>query len=110
MQKATVVFLLKDGKVLLAVKKKKVGAGRLNGFGGKPEGTETLRACAVRELFEESGEGFVVEEQDLLPRARIKFFNQENNPDIPNMEVAFYVVSKWGGEAKETEEEDEEEI
>lgn len=104
MQKATVIFLVKNGTVLLAVKKKKVGKGRLNGFGGKPDNGETLRACAVRELFEESGKGFVVEERDLKPRARIKFFNQENDPDIPDMDVVFYVVEKFEGFAKETDE------
>lgn len=103
-QKATVIFLVKEGTVLLAVKKKKVGKGRLNGFGGKPDEGETLRACAVRELFEESGEGIVVREEDLIPRARIKFFNQENNPDIPDMEVYFYVTEKFEGAAKETNE------
>lgn len=104
MQKATVIFLVKDGTVLLAVKKKKVGKGRLNGFGGKPDGDESLRACAVRELFEESGEGIVVREEDLIPRARIKFFNQENNPDIPDMEVYFYVAENFEGTARETNE------
>ena len=104
MQKATVIFLVKDRTVLLAVKKKKVGKGRLNGFGGKPEGNESLRSCAVRELFEESGKGIVVREEDLAPRARIKFFNKERNPDIPNMEVCFYLAEKFRGRAKSTDE------
>lgn len=104
MKKATVVFLVRNGQILLAVKKKKVGKGRLNGFGGKPKVGESLRACAKRELFEETGEGIVVEEIDLKPRARIKFFNQENNLDIPDMDVVFYIANEFSGETKETEE------
>lgn len=104
MQKATVIFLVRDGTVLLAVKKKKVGKGRLNGFGGKPDEGETLRACAVRELFEESGEGIVVEEKDLIPRARIRFFNKERKKELPNMDVTFYLAKKFKGRGKPTDE------
>lgn len=101
MQLATLVFLVRDGNVILAVKKDKVGKGRLNGYGGKVEGDETLRECLVRELAGES-KGFIVKEDDLLPRARIKFFNQENDPDIPDMDVIIYVAERFTGKAEES--------
>ena len=36
------------------MKKRGFGAGRMNGFGGKPEEGENMTACAIRELREES--------------------------------------------------------
>ena len=45
----------KDGRVLLGHKRRGMGAGKWNGFGGKREDGETMRECAARELFEESG-------------------------------------------------------
>jgi len=101
MQLATLVFLVRDGRVILAAKKDKVGKGRLNGYGGKVEGDESLRECLVRELANES-KGVIVREDDLLPRARIKFFNQENNPDIPDMDVMMYVAERFTGKAEES--------
>ena len=35
------------GRLLLGCKKRGFGAGKWNGFGGKLEGKETFRACAV---------------------------------------------------------------
>ncbi len=101
MQLATLVFLVRDDNVILAAKKDKVGKGRLNGYGGKVEGGESLRECLVRELAGES-KGVIVRQDDLLPRARIKFFNQENNPDIPDMDVMVYVTERFTGKAKES--------
>ena len=45
----------KDGRILLGHKRRGMGAGKWNGFGGKREDGETMRECAARELFEESG-------------------------------------------------------
>ncbi len=41
--KAVLVFLVKDGKVCLPVKKLKIGAGKRNGFGGGGEKDESWR-------------------------------------------------------------------
>ncbi|KAJ2674517.1 Nudix (Nucleoside diphosphate linked moiety X)-type motif 1 [Coemansia sp. RSA 1085] len=43
------------GRVLLGLKKRGLGEGLWNGFGGKLETGETLYACAQRELEEECG-------------------------------------------------------
>ncbi len=55
-QKATVILLVREGEILLARKLKKIGAGKWNGYGGKPEpGDATLEETAVREMKEEGG-------------------------------------------------------
>jgi hypothetical protein len=38
-KQATLLFLIKDQKILLAMKKRGFGKGRWNGVGGKPEKT-----------------------------------------------------------------------
>lgn len=50
---ATLVFVLRDAEVLLIHKKRGLGAGKINGPGGRLEPGETLRECAVREVQEE---------------------------------------------------------
>ena len=50
---ATLVFVQKDGRLLLIHKKRGLGAGKLNGPGGRLEVGETFDACAVREVREE---------------------------------------------------------
>ena len=44
-----------DGKILLGRKRRGMGYGKWNGFGGKIEAGETMRECAARELYEECG-------------------------------------------------------
>ncbi len=50
---ATLVFVIKDGQILLIRKKRGLGAGKINGPGGRLEPDETIEACAVREAQEE---------------------------------------------------------
>ena len=52
---ATLCFVIRDGQILLIRKKRGLGAGKINGPGGKLEGDETPRACAIRETREELG-------------------------------------------------------
>lgn len=52
---ATLLFVIKNGKILLIRKKRGLGAGKINGPGGKLEGDETPLACALRETHEELG-------------------------------------------------------
>ena len=50
---ATLVFIIKDDRVLLIRKKRGLGAGKVNGPGGRLEPGETFKACAIREVQEE---------------------------------------------------------
>lgn len=50
---ATLLFVVKDGKALLIVKKRGLGAGKVNAPGGRLEASESPRACAIREVEEE---------------------------------------------------------
>lgn len=50
---ATLVFVVKDGRILLIRKKRGLGAGKVNGPGGRLEAGESFAACAVREVREE---------------------------------------------------------
>lgn len=52
---ANLCFIVKDGRVLLIHKKRGLGAGKVNGPGGKLEPGETARDAAIREVREEIG-------------------------------------------------------
>ncbi|KAL1732253.1 NUDIX hydrolase domain-like protein [Schizophyllum commune] len=51
----TNAFIVRDGKILLGMKKRGFGIGKINGFGGKVEPDESSRDAAIREMEEESG-------------------------------------------------------
>ena len=53
--RATLLFVIRDGQVLLIRKKRGLGAGKINGPGGRLEPGETPQQCAVREVQEEVG-------------------------------------------------------
>ena len=72
----TIVFVIKDGEVLLAKKTRVLGIGLWNGYGGgfDPELDKDLFDCAVREFGEESGGASIV--KDCLEKvAYIEFHN-----------------------------------
>ncbi|WP_193211980.1 8-oxo-dGTP diphosphatase [Luteolibacter marinus] len=52
---ATLMFIIRDGEILLIEKKRGLGAGKINGPGGKIDPGETPLECAVRETREELG-------------------------------------------------------
>ncbi len=51
--RATLLFVVDGDRVLLIEKKRGLGAGKVNAPGGRTEGTESIRACAIREVEEE---------------------------------------------------------
>jgi 8-oxo-dGTP diphosphatase len=53
--RATLLFVVRDGRILLIDKKRGFGAGKINGPGGRLESGETPRAAAIREVEEELG-------------------------------------------------------
>ena len=54
-ERANLCFIVKDDRVLLIRKKRGLGAGKINGPGGKLEPGETPLAAAIREVQEEIG-------------------------------------------------------
>lgn len=51
--RATLLFVIRGGRILLIDKKRGHGAGNINGPGGKLDPGETPRQCAIREVREE---------------------------------------------------------
>lgn len=66
---ATLCFVVRDGEILLIRKKRGLGAGKVNGPGGRLEAGETPEACAVREVEEELG----TTPQGLSHRGELRF-------------------------------------
>ena len=52
-ERATLLFVIRDGEILLIRKKRGLGAGKINGPGGRLEPGETPAQAAVRETREE---------------------------------------------------------
>jgi 8-oxo-dGTP diphosphatase len=52
-ERATLMFVIRDEQILLIHKKRGFGKGKINGPGGKIEGNETPYECAIRETQEE---------------------------------------------------------
>lgn len=52
-EQATLLFVIRDGQVLMIRKKRGLGAGKINGPGGRLDPGETPLECAIREVQEE---------------------------------------------------------
>lgn len=100
MKLTTLCFLQTETDILLAMKKRGFGAGKLNGIGGKVQGDETPEQALVREAFEEIE---VTLEEDKLEKVAILHFSFDAKPEW-NQECHVYFISEWEGEPTETEE------
>ena len=68
--RATLLFVVRDGRILLIRKKRGLGAGKINGPGGKLDPREAPLAGAIREVEEEIGvtpTGVEEDRLDLVP-------------------------------------------
>jgi len=100
LRKTTLAYLIRGDQILLAMKKRGLGEGKLNGFGGKVKENkgETLDQALVRETIEEIG----VKPLNYTRKAILKFFASEHKDW--NQEVYVYLIDKWEGEPCESEE------
>ena len=89
-----------DGRLLLGRKKRGFGADKWNGFGGKLEGRETFRQCAVRELHEEAGHIAAPEDLEIIGFLDFHFPASPNDDHI----TYIYFARIWIGTPVETEE------
>ena len=95
-ERANLCFIVKHGKVLLIRKKRGLGAGKINGPGGKLEPGESARDAAVREVQEEIG----VTPLDLEDRGELHF----QFADGYSLHCAVFVAQDLEGEPIETAE------
>jgi 8-oxo-dGTP diphosphatase len=97
MKTCTLLFLVRDGEILLAMKKRGFGADRWNGVGGKIDDGEAVEHALVRECQEEIG---------VTPTAYEKVAVHDFVfPDgMTDMRVHAYICDEWKGEPIETEE------
>jgi len=98
MQQATLLFLLKDNQILLAMKKRGFGQGRWNGVGGKPKENEDILETAIRETQEEIG----VIPKNISHVATLDFYFQ--NKSEWNQQVLVFITNEWEGDPSESEE------
>jgi|GEM_PF-204539 len=98
-KECTLLFLRKDDRILLAMKKRGFGADRYNGVGGKIEASETIEEALVRECQEEikvtPTHFWHVAEHD---------FVQDHGKNPWRMYVHVFLCDQWKGEPTETEE------
>ena len=93
---ATLVFVVRAGKILLIHKKTGLGKGKINGPGGKLEAGESPKECAVRECREELG--ITVSNLEYCGQHRFQFV------DGYSIHVWVYRTSDFTGVPTETEE------
>jgi len=99
MTELTLVFLVDEARVLLAMKKKGFGAGKYNGLGGKIEPGETEEQAMVREAQEEA----FVTPLNFKYVADITFDEFYGTKKTVN-HAHVYLCYEWEGEPKESEE------
>lgn len=92
----TLLYILKDNKVLLILKKRGLGKGLYNGVGGKVEANESIEEAAIRECFEEIG----VKPKTIEWMGLLEFWNNNNLYGY----VHVFIANDFEGNPKETEE------
>lgn len=95
----TLLFIVKDGKILLATKKRGFGAGYYNGAGGKRQEGETIVEAMLRETMEE----FSISPKNYKQIGYFEFILFYKGERVQeNMHV--YFASDYDGEPTESEE------
>jgi 8-oxo-dGTP diphosphatase len=94
--RAVLLFVRRDGALLLIHKKRGLGAGKINGPGGRIEPGETAREAAVREVREE----VCVTPHGVRERGRLRF----QFKDGYSIDCTVFDAEGCEGEPVETEE------
>ena len=92
----TLVFVIDGPRILLIRKKRGLGAGKVNGPGGRQDPGETIEECGVREIHEEVG--LRVSALQLAGVLRFQF------ADGYSTHVHVYRTDQYEGEPIETDE------
>lgn len=95
-ERATLLFVICDGRILLIRKKRGLGAGKINGPGGRLEDGETPEQAALRETHEELG----IHAHKPVERGILRF----QFLDGYSLECTVFVSPGCDGEAVETDE------
>lgn len=93
---ATLLFVLRGDEVLLIRKKRGLGAGKINGPGGKLENNETPMECAIRETNEE----LIINPLDVRYAGELFF----HALDMPRIHGWVYIATGFEGTPTETDE------
>ena len=95
----TIVFLLRNDEILLAMKQRGIGQGYWNGPGGKVEPGESIECAMIRECQEEIG---------VTPTAYTKVayhdFVLQNEEGSWHQWTHVYLASEWHGEPTPSDE------
>ncbi len=94
-ESATILFIIRDDRILLIHKKRGLGAGKINGPGGRIDPGETALECAGREVWEELG---------IKPRGKISLDGELRFQFTDGYALKVYVFSAgdFEGEPRET--------
>lgn len=95
----TLVYFQRGGRILLGKKKRGLGVGRYNGFGGKPIALENPVMTAIREAQEEVG----VTPLALAHVANLRFRSKTYAP-LKDLYVYVFTSARFNGEPSETDE------
>jgi 8-oxo-dGTP diphosphatase len=97
-ERAVLCFVRQEGRILLIHKKTGLGAGKINGPGGRIEPGETAAEAAVRETEEETG--IVPRNLEKVAELHFQFLNGYG------LHGTVFICGEYSGELTETEEAD----
>jgi len=95
-ERGTLCFVIREGKILLIEKKRGLGAGKVNGPGGRIEPGETAEQAAIRETQEEIG--ITPDSVEWAGELHFQF------RDGYSLHCSVYRADTWHGELRETDE------